>query len=118
MSRYKTKNDNINLDSPTLQEYVKKCDVVALYIDRWGEGSPVTINLWIDLMKMKQADVAEVKHGHWIEHIVKPDWLEDDVEVYYNCSECGTSHWSITPPYCPECGAKMDGERKEQCEKD
>jgi hypothetical protein len=57
-------------------------------------------------------DFVEVKHGHWIEHIVKPDWLEDDVEVYYNCSECGTSHWAFTPPYCPECGAKMGGERK------
>ena len=59
------------------------------------------------------ADVVEVRHGYWIERIEKPSWLEDDVEVYYDCSECGTSHWSITPPYCPECGAKMDGERKE-----
>lgn len=58
-------------------------------------------------------DVVEVRHGHWIERIEKPSWLEDDVEVYYDCSECGTSHWSIMPPYCPECGAKMDGERKE-----
>ena len=60
------------------------------------------------------ADVVEVRHGHWIEHTEKPCWLEDDVEVFYNCSECGTSHWSIAPPYCPECGAKMDGERKEE----
>jgi rubrerythrin len=60
------------------------------------------------------ADVVEVRHGHWIEHIEKPSWLEDDVEVYYNCSECGTSHWSIEPPYCPECGARMDGERGEE----
>ena len=48
--------------------------------------------------------------GEWIEHIEKCSWLEDDVEVYYNCSVCGTSHWSITPPYCPNCGAKMRGE--------
>ena len=61
------------------------------------------------------ADVVEVRHGHWIEHTAKPDWLEDDVEVFYNCSECGTSHWSITPPFCPNCGAKMDGERSEEC---
>ena len=24
------------------------------------------------------------RQGEWIEHTVKPDWLEDDVEVYYN----------------------------------
>jgi rubrerythrin len=60
------------------------------------------------------ADAVEVRHGHWIEHTAKPDWLEDDVEVFYNCSECGSSHWSIIPPYCPNCGAKMDGERREE----
>lgn len=49
------------------------------------------------------------EEGEWIEHIEKPSWLEDDVEVYYNCSVCGTSHWSITPPFCPNCGAHMKG---------
>ena len=67
----------------------------------------------IDRIAKISADVVEVRHGRWIEHTVKPDWLEDDVEVFYNCSECGSSHWSIFPPYCPNCGAKMDGERKE-----
>ncbi len=65
------------------------------------------------IRELPTADAVEVRHGHWIEHIEKPSWLEDDVEVYYDCSECGTSHWSIMPPYCPECGAKMDGERSE-----
>lgn len=65
------------------------------------------------ILNSPTADVVEVRHGHWIEHTEKPDWLEDDVEVFYNCSECGTSHWSISSPYCPNCGAKMDGERSE-----
>lgn len=65
------------------------------------------------VMSVPTVDAVEVKHGHWIEHTEKPDWLEDDVEVFYNCSECGTSHWSIEPPYCPGCGAKMDGGRSE-----
>ena len=47
--------------------------------------------------------------GEWIEHIEKSSYLEDNVEVYYNCSVCGTSHWSIAPPFCPNCGAKMKG---------
>lgn len=67
-----------------------------------------------DVKRFPTADVVEIRHGHWIKHIEKPDWLEDDVEVFYNCSECGTSHWSISPPYCPNCGAKMDGERREK----
>lgn len=59
------------------------------------------------LKSCKTADVVEVRHGCWIEHTTKPDWLEDDVEVFYNCSVCGTSHWSITPNFCPNCGADM-----------
>ena len=75
------------------------------YADGWNSAIEIIENA-------PTADVAEVRHGHWIERIEKPSWLEDDVEVYYDCSECGTSHWSIIPPYCPECGAKMDGGNK------
>lgn len=60
MRLYKNKNCPIDLDIPILQEYVKKRDIVALYIDKWSENSPVTIEIWIDLMKMKKADVVEV----------------------------------------------------------
>ena len=57
------------------------------------------------------ADVVEVRHGHWIEN-------EDDFWVM--CSVCGTEFLDDqigivdTYKYCPYCGAKMDGERKKQ----
>ncbi len=46
------------------------------------------------------ADVAPVKHGHWIE--------EGDIQI---CSECGEEHsWQdYRASYCDVCGAKMDG---------
>ena len=44
--------------------------------------------------------------GEWIEIVEKPSWLEDDVDVYYDCSCCG-SHSPGESPYCPNCGAKM-----------
>ena len=53
------------------------------------------------------ADVQEVRHGRWI---------SNDLGGYkwaYYCSECG---WVDGYPfndrhkYCPNCGAKMDGE--------
>ena len=57
------------------------------------------------------ADVVEVKHGYWKE----VEWRFRD--VYYDCSVCGESFCLIegTPTdnlynYCPNCGAKMDGE--------
>jgi rubrerythrin len=65
-------------------------------------------------MLQRLGEFEDRAEGVWIEHIEKPSWLEDDVEVYYNCSVCGTSHWSIAPPFCPNCGAKMKGADDEQ----
>ena len=47
-----------------------------------------------------KADYAEVKHGYWAD----TDPLE------WACSVCGyrVKRWNSTP-YCPNCGAKMDG---------
>lgn len=50
------------------------------------------------------ADVAPVRHGEWIERALRP-----------TCSLCGFSGSLIDAPispfkYCPNCGAKMDGD--------
>ena len=45
-----------------------------------------------------------VKHGHWI--------FAEDMVSYIKCSECGDDIcWVNTkrPKYCPNCGARMDG---------
>lgn len=64
------------------------------------------------------SDVVEVRHGYW--YIPEYEFL--------GCSECG--EWYFTGadstaeakerlsngecyPFCPHCGAKMDGERRE-----
>lgn len=44
--------------------------------------------------------------GEWIERTEKLTWLEDDVEVYYDCSCCG-AHSPGESPYCHNCGTKM-----------
>ena len=43
-------------------------------------------------------DAVEVVHGYWISHY-----------AYNDCSVCGDSSDDIYK-YCPHCGAKMDGE--------
>ena len=102
------------------KEYIERGAALAVIaynpIEKPTEPDIVELTLLTaqkQIRKIPAADVVEVRHGEWIEHI-EPDWLEDYVEVFYNCSECGSSHWSIAPPYCPNCGAKMDGIRKEQ----
>lgn len=47
------------------------------------------------------ADVAEVKHGEWIEN-----------GANYKCSICGNTESYYTDSYCRVCGAKMDSEEE------
>jgi hypothetical protein len=59
------------------------------------------------------ADVVEVKHGYW-----QDKFNRNRMATQSFCSVCG-KHSGIGgiesnrhKPYCPNCGAKMDGERK------
>lgn len=50
------------------------------------------------ISEMPAADVVEVVHAHWIDRDEKT-W----------CSNCDASNKQYKPPYCPHCGARMDG---------
>ena len=57
----------------------------------------------VNLGSIPAADVAEVRHGRWID-----DWV---------CSECGFDAMyykgipaQVYTDYCPSCGARMDKE--------
>jgi uncharacterized paraquat-inducible protein A len=52
-------------------------------------------------------DAVPVVHGRWIYH-------DDDIMPWVSCSECDVCTDSTNKtPYCPNCGAKMDGERRD-----
>ena len=70
-------------------------DVVGIIIDR----SPT-------------ADVVEVRHGYWIHESFISKTGEKMHHTPY-CSVCQNSQCFKTK-YCPECGAKMDGERRSE----
>ena len=72
---------------------------VKMYVQKWLEQVP-------------SADVVEVKHGKWIKATDDGVWSYAD--AYAECDQCHKvifNGWSMN--YCPNCGAKMDGERKE-----
>ena len=61
-----------------------------------------------DVVMLPAADVAPVRHGRLGTHSDRPDSLI--------CSVCnyGFDMWKHDPHnYCPNCGAKMDGELNE-----
>ena len=59
-------------------------------------------------------DAVEVVHGRWAAKPVRKLNGKGRVVNYcdcYYCSECGTDRPIVSPyKYCPNCGAKMDGD--------
>ena len=94
-------------------EYIRKQDAVDLVnkisnLDLKAKGG-----ICVSLANLQKADVVPVVHGRWMSQ--KGGGL--------CCSECGGYaldepdgnfiHVAVPSKFCPNCGAKMDGERKE-----
>ena len=86
---------------------------MAEYIERWKardaiEDADSYYTYVID--KLPSADVAPVRHGHWI-HEKDKRWMGGGKTVCSVC-ESGLSDGGYiavrTFSYCPSCGAKMD----------
>ena len=72
------------------------------------------------------ADVEEVIHAHWEAVEREAFWLSDSdiwmksgkptIHLMPVCSHCKTEFGTIVLDFkrCPECGAKMDGERRSE----
>lgn len=89
-----------------MPEYICKADIEQRAIRMYGFGE----NKYVPLSAIEHipaADVASVVHGRWIE-----------TSEGTFCSECNKNpipveHYNVcnfTGAYCPNCGAKMDGE--------
>lgn len=74
-----------------------------LYKENWlkGTGEEAQGAWKRDIDAMPAVDAVPVVHGRWTKH-------KDYPGIAYLCSEC--NHFTTLPsPYCPDCGAKMDG---------
>lgn len=99
-------------------EYIKREAAVAVLEERQKALCPVgewsrnkaydreKFDAWEEILDelraIPAADVAPVRHGHWIDGFV-PD------SMLCGCSECGFTCGAYSFLYCPSCGAKMDG---------
>lgn len=76
-----------------------------------GMGAVVASTLIRYVKRCTTVDAVEVVHGLWIIE-------RSPIEAEFKCSECGYSYIDADSyakaeyNYCPNCGAKMDGERK------
>lgn len=81
----------------------KKCLRMADYC-----GDTVAWNIGGDIKLLPAADVAPVRHGRMVRHLAP--YHDDD---YYSCTCCSGNFFFAGAPYwkyCPNCGARMDGE--------
>ena len=81
-----------------MDEYIKR---EALFRSIADDVAPFNVAMvFRHIRNAPAADVAPVRHGHWIEN--------GDCQI---CSECGEEHcWDeYRAAYCDSCGAKMDG---------
>ena len=71
----------------------------------WSESAQAAVRNFI--VKLPKVDAVEVVHGRWLS-------TNDDNKK--RCSQCDVIHLIAQYPhgqanYCPNCGAKMDGDR-------
>ena len=87
-----------------MTEYIERKAIRdALY-----DSDAITMSGVKILNQFPVADVSPVRHGRWGTHSDRPDSLICSV-----CN-CGFDMWKHDPHnYCPNCGAKMDGELNE-----
>ena len=67
-----------------------------------------------DIDNAPTVDAVPVVHGKWEEKTYEMDVYGQKVTtVTYYCTICGAEHAYGRENYCPNCGAKMDGERRD-----
>lgn len=85
-----------------------------------NEECATALDLCIELFKQAPTvDAVEVVHGRWLDNGMcnhKPSRFRNpDKWTVYKCSECGYSNGRRkNANYCPNCGAKMDGDGNDQ----
>jgi hypothetical protein len=101
---------------------------MSRYIDadellkRLPDNLPYKASVKRALIQAPTADVVEVRHGYWLsayEYSLKFDISEErrnevkNDRIWKFCCLCDqAAKWDYD--YCPNCGAKMDGERREK----
>ena len=84
-------------------EYIRRAEALEITTRTCGDYAAA----FAEIRKLPAADVAPVRHGHWI----KDEFFSDEVNNGEKCSQCGEliGWFGNLPKYCPGCGALMDG---------
>ncbi|MDE7104659.1 MAG: hypothetical protein K2O36_02125 [Ruminococcus sp.] len=72
-----------------------------------ADAAPIYLNVVAceQIKRMPTIELESVRNGKWIKR-------SGDKYPYYECSECGYDNQSTQTQYCPNCGAKMNGGKR------
>lgn len=92
----------------TRKEYIER-DAAIKAIESVPDGNWRSIRYAKEVKAIPAADVAPVRHGRWKWEFADNGWAN------HICSECGYTkntdiHVRLGYHYCPNCGARMDGD--------
>ena len=89
-----------------MSDYIKREDAIKII------NSGISIDTYADkryvnglFRAIRPADVAPVRHGRWED-------VDAEEPRRYGCSKCKRLSWHMEN-YCPNCGARMDGDENE-----
>ena len=84
----------------------KMYDEIAQYRDdgMFGGGNLLVDDVLEDINLSPTVDAEPVRHGKWYTAEKYNGYL------YWNCDQCHQHFTSQKSNFCPNCGAKMDGE--------
>lgn len=104
-----------------MSEYIKRESAIiavtrATLPDKTADGVPIangkrSVTDCIRRIKsIPSEDVQPVKNGKWLDLWVEDDEIIGGGFMIKQCSVCKEEMYYGEPRYCPDCGAKMDGE--------
>lgn len=97
----------------TMHGYIKRETAVrAVMAAKWVDGSDGAMAMEI-VTTASMADVAPVRHGRWDGNDCTVCKLPWNYNMVQNADDWG--YFDPMPDYCPNCGAKMDGDSDNAC---
>ena len=97
-----------------MAEYIDRETAIAWFMPYAHAGESIDADVVIsDIKGMKAADVAPVRHAKWVDnHCTACGMMPIGDEMWKN-HDCEPPLFERFMDYCPICGAKMYGDRKE-----